>query len=392
MDYLRQLTDTRGVQNGIAMKVTLREKTILNGRKSLYLDFYPAIINPKSGEATRREFLGLYIYDKPRTELERQHNKETKLLGQNICAQRQLAIQKGLYGFLDKNAGSADFLGFFKKEAEKEKAKRSIGSRNNWMSVYMHLHEFTNGQLLVKDLTEELCKNFKNYLTTANALNARRQNVKISINSAGGYFTIFKTCIKRAIDSKLLDHNPAQNIKRITGKETKREFLTLEELKLLAKAECDLPYLKQAALFSALTGLRYSDIAKLTWGEVYTDNDGYKVRYTQQKTQNPEDLPISDDAYLLLGTPGAATEKVFPDLLYSAWQNQKLQQWAMAAGITKLFTFHSFRHTYATLQITLGTDIYTVSKMLGHRDIKTTQIYAKIVDEKKREAANKIKL
>ena len=70
----------------------------------------------------------------------------------------------------------------------------------------------------------------------------------------------------------------------------------------------------------------------------------------------------------------------------------KLLQWVMRAGITKNITFHCARHTYATLQLTMGTDIYTVSKLLGHRELKTTQIYAKVIDSKKKEAANKIHL
>ena len=64
----------------------------------------------------------------------------------------------------------------------------------------------------------------------------------------------------------------------------------------------------------------------------------------------------------------------------------------LKAGITKNITFHCARHTYATLQLTLGTDIYTVSKLLGHKELRTTQIYAKVIDDKKKEAANKIKL
>jgi site-specific recombinase XerD len=68
----------------------------------------------------------------------------------------------------------------------------------------------------------------------------------------------------------------------------------------------------------------------------------------------------------------------------------KLQQWMMKAGISKTITFHCARHTYATLQLTAGTDIYTVSKLLGHKELKTTQVYAKIIDDKKKEAANKI--
>ena len=104
------------------------------------------------------------------------------------------------------------------------------------------------------------------------------------------------------------------------------------------------------------------------------------------------DKPISEQAFELLGERTIPDERVFVGLKYSAWHNLKLQQWVMKAGISKTITFHCARHTYATLQLTLGTDIYTVSKLLGHKDLKTTQIYAKIIDERKKEAANKIKI
>ncbi len=103
-------------------------------------------------------------------------------------------------------------------------------------------------------------------------------------------------------------------------------------------------------------------------------------------------MPISEQAYTLLGERRGENEKFFCRLVYSAYTNKQLFQWLKEAGITKKITFHCFRHTFATLQLTKGTDIYTVSKMLGHREIKTTQIYAKVVDDAKREAANKIKL
>jgi len=151
--------------------------------------------------------------------------------------------------------------------------------------------------------------------------------------------------------------------------------------------------LKRAALFSALTGLRHSDIKKMKWSELeFVARKGYLLNFDQQKTKGVEVLPISEQAYSLLGEPGEPTAQVFDGLKYSAYQNKHLFQWIGAAGITKDITFHSFRHTYATLQLHSGTDIYTVSKMLGHKDLKTTQIYAKIVDEAKLEASNKITL
>src|SRR5690606_22573169 len=166
-----------------------------------------------------------------------------------------------------------------------------------------------------------------------------------------------------------------------------------DELKVMAKTDCEVPILKTAFIFSALTGLRWSDINKLVWSEVQHSKElGNYLRFTQKKTQGSETLPISEQAYELLGERGKPEERVFKHLKYSAWYNLKLQQWAMKAGITKTVTFHCARHTYATLQLTLGTDIYTVSKLLGHKNLKTTQIYAKIIDDKKKVAANKIVL
>ena len=151
--------------------------------------------------------------------------------------------------------------------------------------------------------------------------------------------------------------------------------------------------MKRAALFSALTGLRFSDIQKLTWEELANvPGQGYYIRFSQQKTKGVEELPISEQAYDLLGQPGNLKDRVFQDLKYSAYHNKHLAQWIGAAGITKNITFQSFRHTYATLQLFSGTDDYTVSKLLGHRNLRTTQVYAKVVDEAKRVAASRIKL
>ena len=161
----------------------------------------------------------------------------------------------------------------------------------------------------------------------------------------------------------------------------------------LAQTDCPNPILKTAALFSALTGLRFSDIEKMTWNELeHVEGQGYFIHFKQQKTKGIEVLPISEQAYQILGEKKQPTGKVFEGLQYSAYQNRHLLKWLQAAGITKDITFHCFRHTFATLQLSGGTDIYTVSKMLGHRELKTTQIYAKIIDQTKRTAADKIKI
>lgn len=131
----------------------------------------------------------------------------------------------------------------------------------------------------------------------------------------------------------------------------------------------------------------------MVWSELeYIEGQGYFIQFTQQKTKGVEKMPINDQAYSLLGERRGPNDKVIDGLQYSAYENKYLAKWIGLAGITKDITFHSFKHTFATLQLSNGTDIYTVSKMLGHRELKTTQIYAKVMDKTKREATDKIKL
>lgn len=148
--------------------------------------------------------------------------------------------------------------------------------------------------------------------------------------------------------------------------------------------------LKQAALLSIYCGLRFGDIEKLIWGEIELINgDGYYVRFTTQKTSRIETMPISGSAFALLGGRGAALQRGYPNIKYSAWQNDHLSKWLKSAGITKDITFHCFRHTFAIEQLRLQTDVYSLQKLLGHSKIKTTEIYGKVQSKAKRESANK---
>lgn len=162
------------------------------------------------------------------------------------------------------------------------------------------------------------------------------------------------------------------------------------EGKKLAATPCKIPVLKQASLFACMTGLRISDILKLDWRDFEVGPDqGYYIRICTEKTETEATLPISQEALELCGEWG--TGKVFKGLTRSM-THHPLKQWIAEAGIRKHITFHCFRHSYAVIQISLGTDIYTVSKMLTHKNVTTTQIYADLVNSKKRETANKISL
>lgn len=378
----------------MAIKVKLRQKAISGNRQSLYLDFYPAIPHPETGEPTRREFLGLYLFDKAKNPIDKQHNKETLKLAEQIRQKRENHLNKPeIYTGYEleqkriKELGEQNFVAYFKTLADKRKAS----NHDNWVSAYKYLETFTKGNLKFADLNEKFCNEFKEHLLTTKS--NKSSKTTLAQNSAVSYFNKLKATLRQAYKDGYLTTDLNAKIEPIAQAETRRNVLTIEELNSLVRTECNNPLLKRAALFSALTGLRFSDIKNLIWGEIhYSLEDGYTIQFTQQKTKRVEVMPINEQAYSLMGERKEPSDKVFEGLTYSAYENKHLYQWIGAAGITKDITFHCFRHTFATLQLSMGTDIYTVSKMLGHRGLKTTQVYAKIIDQTKREAANKIKL
>jgi integrase len=376
------------------IKVTLRQKKISKGRQSLYLDFYPAVPHPETGEPTRREFLGLYIFEKPKTPIDKQHNIETFKIGESIRQKRENFLNKPeIYSEYEKEQlrkkelGEQCFVEYFRKLTNKRKAS----NHDNWLSALNYIEAFTKGKLKFAALNEKFFEDFKEYLLTTKS--NKSSKTTLSQNSAVSYFNKVKATLKQAFKDGILQTDLNAKISPIKAVETRREYLTIDELNKLANTHCNNDLLRRAALFSALTGLRFSDIQKMVWGELeYIEGHGYYLNFIHKKTKEIEYYPISEQAANLLNEKGEPKAKVFEGLEYSAYHNKHLFQWIGAAGITKGITFHCFRHTFATLQLFNGTDIYTVSKMLGHKDLKTTQIYAKIVDETKRQAANKIVL
>lgn len=362
------------------MKVALRERE-KNGKIIFYLDYY-------SQGKRKTESLGLQLIIKPKTKAERNVNKKTRELAESIWAKRQLEIQQNHYGFKDMEKLKASFTKYV--EHLTEKRLDSKGNYGNWDSMLKHLKAYIPWDSTFAEVNREFVQGFKEYLDKEVKT---KGNQNLSQNSKYSYFNKFKAALKQAVKDGIIPTNPAEGIEGFKQGEPQREFLTLQELQAVVKEECEIPQMKTAFIFSCLTGLRWSDINKLLWSEVQHSNEmGYYIRFRQKKTKGVETLPISDQAFGLLGERQEKDERVFKGLKYSAWHNLKLQQWVMKAGISKTITFHCARHTYATLQLTAGTDIYTVSKLLGHRELKTTQIYAKVIDEKKKEAANKIQL
>ena len=283
-----------------------------------------------------------------------------------------------------------NFIEYFDEITDKRHAKSSESIIVNWRRVYELLKIFAGDYLPFSRIDNRMAEEFRVFLLSAPC--GGTKSGTISRNTASTYFSIFKAALKQAFVDGYLAVDLSAKIKGIQEQESRREYLTVEELNTLAATPCERDVLKRAALFSALTGLRHCDIQKLQWKEIQIDGEQTRLNFTQQKTKGVEYMPISEQALQLCGEQGKPNQLVFEDLPDPSWISRPLKKWIETAGITKKITFHCFRHSYATLQLSSGTDIYTVSKMLGHTNVKTTQIYAKVVDEKKNKAAQAIKL
>jgi integrase len=193
----------------------------------------------------------------------------------------------------------------------------------------------------------------------------------------------------------LLPGNPASAIS-IKKKESLPVFLTLEEVQQLARTECPNATVKAAFLFSCFSGLRYSDVSRLKWENAKSDH----IQFSQAKTGGEELLPLSKQASDILAKQknrersDRVTREVEEGLIFAlprqSTVDKELKRWAKLAGIKKTVSFHKARHTFATLSLTSDIDIYTVSKLLGHKNLQTTQVYARVVDERKKNAVSKL--
>ena len=371
------------------MKVHLRKrKQTKTGSISLYLEIYKGTTTTPDGKTKNvrdYEYLNLYLIDKPNNPIDKQSNKDTLQLAEGIKAQRELDIKNGLYGFTSEFKQSTNFVEYF--TAQMEKRKQSDGNYGNWDSTLKHFIKFAGPTKSFREIDQTFCENFRDYLKYKAKT---KSGQPLSSSSISSYFNKFKACLKEAVRKKIILSNPATDVTNFKVVESKREYLTIDELKAIVKAECRYDVLKRAFIFSCLTGLRWSDINNLKWSDIQNTPDGSRITFHQQKTKGLQYLDISEQARGYLGEQGKPNERVFIGLKYSSYMNVELSKWMVRAGITKNITFHCGRHTFAVLQLTLGTEIFTLSKLLGHSELKTTQIYAKIIDEKKREAVNKI--
>lgn len=354
--------------------VKLRQKALKNGNISLYLDIY-------YNGMREYEFLKLYLI-KGTSPADREKNKKTLQLAQSIKAQRQIEIQNNKYGFSTPVSKDILFLDYF--EAVMKTRKMEEATLDSYKSCFAHVKKYVPANFKFKNVDRRFIQGFKDYLDNKAKT---KFGEPLSQNTKNTYFGKFRTVVTQAMLDGIIPKNPALGVPVYEKEESKREYLTLDEVKKLAAAECRLPVLKRMFLFSCLTGLRWSDVSTLTWGEVQDFNGKTRIIFKQEKTNGLEYMDLNPQAADLMGKPSSDNpdEPVF-GMKYYDTVNTDLQRWCLRAGVDKHITFHSGRHTFAVMMLDLGTDIFTLQKLMGHKNIKSTMIYAKILDKKKQEA------
>ena len=368
--------------------IRLRQRKTASGNISLYLDIY------LNGKRTY-EFLKMHLIPE-RTRADRERNRETLKLADAIRAKRVVELRNGQFGFQNRPSASIRFFDYYREMCEKRLGEESRGNWGNWFSCLHHLKKYEKRETItLGEITPEWVQGFEDYLENdavawGHDFRKRIKDKPLARNSKLSYFNKLRACLNQAYEEQIIPTNPLRGIEGFKPEEGTRMYLTLDEVRKLAKTECEYPQIKAAFLFSCLTGLRRSDVLRLTWGDIHKQGDFTRIIFRQKKTSGQEYLDISPQAAELMGERGLPDEHVFTDIHSPSCTNNTLKLWVARAGINKTITFHCARHTFATLMLDIGTDIYTVSKLLGHRDLSTTQIYAKVMDKNKQAAVASI--
>ena len=372
----RQKTDIK-----IKEPVKIRFKELKGGRKSIYLDIY-------EGKGKRKyEFLNMFL-EVGNSSAIKIHNDNVLKFATAIKNERVKRIYEGKSGITSIDGKNALL---FTVISEYKQRQRELKRTNENTTVMLEnsLRLFCGDKAKMKEVTKDFCIKFIEFLKSAPL---KMKKGTLSNNSQHLIFSKLNAVLNYAVQNEIITSNPIKLInsrEKIKVEENTRCYLTKEEVEKIINLKCRNKRLKNAFLFSCFSGLRISDIRAITWGQI-TNNDGrISLHIIMKKTKEPLYLPLSKQAlnYLPERKNKSDDDKVFDIPLSNKFERffKKLEE---ETGIKKHITFHVARHTFATLALSAGVDIYTTSKLLGHANIQTTQIYAKIINEKKEEAVN----
>ena len=342
------------------------------GVTALFLDI-------TSGGRRKQESLKLYLVPEL-TRDDKRKNKETMQLAEAIRAERFTQLKKKVYDLDDPvDLGLYDFFDVVMRE------KTSNGV---YPAGRTALKAYEPKNIRLSSVSVDWVRGFVRYLETAGT--GYDSSKKLSQNTKIAYYSIIRTVLREALKRRLIKTDPCMGVEGPKRRDSERQYLTLDELRRLAATPIPRDDIRRAFLFSCLTGLRLSDVTKMRWSEVSEVDGMTRLSFRQKKTGGVQYIDVNAEAVALMGERKKGNDPVFGSIGSPPQLCANISKWVAKAGIDKHITFHCARHTFATMLLTLGADLYTVSKLLGHRQIQTTQIYAKIVDEKRRDAGRGI--
>ena len=356
----------------------LKSRPTKDGGKTLFLEIH-------HGGRRYYEFLRLYLVPE-KTRADKIRNQETLNTAEAVKAQRTIEMQNNAHGFSNaKTRGHTRILDYIDAKCDE-----GVFGRKDYGSIMRHLRLFAPRAELL-DVNRAWALSWLRYIKTA----ANKYGGTLTQSTAFRYTAQLRAVIHCAMRDGLTEKDPFASMSQNElphQRPTLREFLTADEVQRLAAVDSGETKtdVKAAFLFCCFCGLRLSDVKRLRWCDIRQREDGGKeIDIVQRKTKQPLCVPLSANALRWLPERGTAsdTARIFrvPGSMHC---NDRLAKMCKAAGITKHITFHCSRHTAATLLISYGADVYTVSKILGHTDVRTTQIYAKVLDDNKRKAVD----
>ena len=363
--------------------VRLREKELANGVRSLYLDIY---VNGKRSY----EFLKLYLIPETNPQAKVQ-NENTMRAANTIKLNRILEITNNKAGLKNTSIRAKmllkDWMETFRQAQEQKGVK-------DQKLIHNTIHALTayNINVAMRDVNRDYIIGLTNFLR--NDYRSPRGK-KLKDYSVINYLGCLRNALNMAVREDVIADNPIMKLSaqdKVKAPESQREYLTIEEVQQLEATDSPYPHIKQAFLFACYTGLRCSDVRSITWGKIVKDGEKYRLHTVMFKTKRPFYIPLSKKAMQWMPERGDKTDDdlIFENIPVQVNTKLYLQPWLDKAGITKPITFHCSRHTFGTMMLTLGADIYTTSKLMGHTKVEVTQIYAKIINKKKDDAVSLI--
>lgn len=387
------------IEGGAGDNPKLFAQSLSDGRDSLYLEYYLGFreVESKGGNLYKKaerktERLGLFIWQTPRTPLERQQNKETIELAKKIRYERGQQLLEQGEGYRLKKNRQINYLDYFQSYLDKytKKDVRMIKiALERFKDFLRDTPEFSHYQDYIKpdQITKDMVIAFTEYLQS-----------RSRGEGAHAIYARFKKVVAYAVEHDVMTKNPCNGITiKYDGQVLKKDVLSTDEIQLLASTHYDNenPNIRRAFLFCLMAGLRYCDVKDLTFADV--DFSNRLLNFEQSKTKGHSAnsgvvIPLNDSLLRLIGTPTIEQNRdslIFPLPSYEMCL-KALGRWTKRAGIDKHISWHCARHSFAVNILNNGANIKTVASLLGHSGLKHTEKYTRAVDKLKEDAINSL--